>query len=614
MMICGYVYSKINEDLDRRLRSRLTDHFEEIRVWDVGSLFQERGSGCKKDASSNLEERVLLSHDVLATSDGHGGYREEDSWKGLSEAFNRKGIEALNEIVSDYRMAVVDKKSRTLFLVSSRAGSGRIYYHELEGGIVFSSDLRWLMRAVEFRRNDVAVYAILKYGAVPEPLTINERVSAVPAAHYLKYKVEAGKSSLHCCYKFKFKETEGGVSPKDDPAVLEPVRSALQKSAGFLAEKSPVMLLSGGIDSSLYGFYLRAAAKEPLQAFYCAFGDDDPELAFASAAGERMGAELQIIHMEASDGLAALDNVAELTDHPFSDFSSLPVTFLLKRIREEVGDSRIVIECNGADDCFGFADLAAESKFRLKHRVPAGLKRGVSSLMRNVPYWKWEGHAGLWARLSALSDVHEESALNYFMVLAPINFLGRDVPREWDEMIFETMERVFSGCAENHEKLSYKAKVTIRQLLHVNSRRWAAKALSVGESLGLQVVYPYIWREVLDEQGKLPWGVKIHNGVVKWPLKKLLEEFMPKDFIYRKKSGFVPPFAKWLTRKDFNDRIRDILFDPKGFVTDLVPRRILEELLQDALNGRKLRHSILNFLWGAAYTEMWVHKHKGRRN
>ena len=36
----------------------------------------------------------------------------------------------------------------------------------------------------------------------------------------------------------------------------------------------------------------------------------------------------------------------------------------------------------------------------------------------------------------------------------------------------------------------------------------------------------------------------MHNGIVKWPLKRMLEEFMPKEFIYRKKSGFVPPFVQ----------------------------------------------------------------------
>jgi asparagine synthetase B (glutamine-hydrolysing) len=214
------------------------------------------------------------------------------------------------------------------------------------------------------------------------------------------------------------------------------------------------------------------------------------------------------------------------------------------------------------------------------------------------------------ARFSALADVHETNRLNYFMVLAPINFLGIAVPPEWDFQLERTMESVFAGCSAENEKLGYKAKTTIRQLLHVNSRRWAAKAMSVGESLGLRIVYPYIWQDILEMQGTIPWNAKINNQIVKWPLKKLLEDFMPESFIYRKKSGFIPPFAKWLTDKEFNHQVRDILLNSTGTIVTMVPRKILDELLSDAMDGRKLRHSILNFLWGAVFTERWIQKVK----
>ena len=105
-------------------------------------------------------------------------------------------------------------------------------------------------------------------------------------------------------------------------------------------------------------------------------------------------------------------------------------------------------------------------------------------------------------------------------------------------------------------------------------------------------------------------GGQIHKGVVKWPLKKLLEEFMPREFIYRQKSGFVPPFAAWLTDRDFNHRVRDILLSKDAFVCDLVPRGLFEELLSDALDGRKLRSPVLFFLWGAVFTEAWVQKYR----
>jgi asparagine synthase (glutamine-hydrolysing) len=299
-----------------------------------------------------------------------------------------------------------------------------------------------------------------------------------------------------------------------------------------------------------------------------------------------------------------------LTGHPFSDFSSLPIVFILKFMKDHVKEARMLIEGNGGDDCFGFPDLGTQSKMQVKHRFPKVCKDAITLLFKNSKIWKWTSKEGFLARVLALADNHEIDLLNYFLVFSPVNFLGLGFYREWDRQVNDAMEEVFSRCGKDHDTLSYEAKLTIRQLLHINSRQWAAKAFSVGESLGLRIIYPYIWRDILIVQGTIPWEAKIHNGVVKWPLKRLLEEFMPKDFIYRPKSGFVPPFVQWLTSREFNQTVRDILLASNGTIGRIVAPRILAELLDDALRGKNLRFPVLNFLWGALFTEMWIQKYK----
>jgi len=460
------------------------------------------------------------------------------------------------------------------------------------------------------RVSQLGIYSILKYGAIPEPLTISEHVSAVPCAHFLDYNINSQEYSLSPYFKFRFSDRNDPIPEDKELQILEPSRIALQRSAGFLSGLNPTMLLSGGIDSSLYGCYMAQNNQNRLKSFYCAFGEDDPELPFARQIADRIKADLEVSTMGKHDALRGLEDAVEFTDHPFSDFSSLPVVFILKKIKEGLNGQALVIECNGGDDCFGFSHLESRQKYGLKHRIPRSLKRVISLFLKNHPSWKWESHMGILARLSALADGHEMTDLNYFLVLAPENYLDLNVPREWDRKLYEIMERVFSGLEDQNDHLSFKAKTTIRQLVHVNSRRWAAKALSVGETLGIRVIYPFIWKEVLIRQGELPWDAKIHRGIVKWPLKRLLEEFMPESFIYRKKSGFVPPFVRWLTDKEFNHKIRDILINRNGYVNQIVPTKILDELLLDALGGRMLRSPILNFLWGAIFTEAWIQKYR----
>jgi asparagine synthase (glutamine-hydrolysing) len=610
-MIGGYIYSRKDEDIEARLKAVMRPDWPCLKVWEHGFFFYTNPFHAEQSLCWTRGDAVGLSEDLLVTRDGSGCYRLLDIDHDFAGRWPGQAPEAFGSIQNDFRMAVACNRGGEplLFLASHRAGSGRIYYHRLKTGIIFCSDLRLLLKIVPFQVSRMAVYAILKYGSAPEPLTISENVLAVPAAHFLRYDILGGGESVAPYFKYGF--AEGGLPPlPDTDSALAPVRDVLRNTAKFLGQYPTAMLLSGGIDSSLLGCYLNEGKAAPLEGFYCSFGSEDPEREFASRIAGRLGVSLQVATMGRSDAMVALDNVVRLTDHPFSDYSSLPIAFLLQFVRHHQRPGAMIIECNGGDDCFGFGYLGEERKFRLKHSFPYFLKKTIVRMLGSSTLWKWEASEGALARVAALADVHEKSVLNYFLVMAPVNYLGLDRPSSWDDALQEMIEKTAASCTQGHDALGYEAKTTVRQLLYVNSARWAAKALSVGESLETRVVYPYIWHDVLIEQGKLPWDAKIHNGIVKWPLRRLLEEFMPRDFIYRKKSGFVPPFARWLTDVEFNDRAGATLLNRNGFVSEVIPRRVLKELLADAREGKRLRFPILNTLWGALFTEAWIREQK----
>jgi asparagine synthase (glutamine-hydrolysing) len=613
-MIGGYLHSERDDNFHARLQGKLDPKWQQIKVWKHGYFFCTDPFQSDRKSFSANGEWIALSEDLLVARDGSGTYRPMDLQSDFAVGFAGDGARAFDSIQSDFRMAVATSRGSEyrLFLASNRAGSGRIYYHRLKNGIVFCSDLRFLLKIVPFEVNRKAIYAILKYGSTPEPLTICKGVSAVPAAHYLQYDIANGNETLTPYFKYEF-PGDRQTGEFDEKRSLGAVREILRNSAKFLESHTTSMLLSGGIDSSLYGCYLNQEKTGALQGFYCSFGQDDPEYRYACAIAERLGVSLQVATMGKSDAMRALDEVVRLTDHPFSDFSSLPIVFLLQYIREHQNRDAMIIECNGGDDCFGFPALLDERKYRMKHSFPGILKKGIAKALANSTYWKWESSEGIMARVAALADVHERSHLNYFLSQAPVNYLSLDRHADWDDSLQEIIERTAANCAQDPNSLGYEAKTTIRQLLYINSARWAAKALSVGESLGTRVVYPYIWRDVLVEQGKLPWNAKVHEGIVKWPLKRLLEEFMPADFIYRPKSGFVPPFVRWLTDPEFNDKVRGILLSSKAYIPEVIPSRILEELLTDARQGRRLRFPILNMLWGAIFTESWIQSLRSAR-
>jgi asparagine synthase (glutamine-hydrolysing) len=612
-MIGGYVFRTEDGGITDRLTTSLGRSFFRTPCGNAGFLFFDHPFSDAQTSLYSSDGMTIASQDLLVTRDADGNYAALDLCKDFPGLFRRKKTDALQDIVSDYRLILVEhhEADTSVYLVSNRAGNGRMYHHALESGIVFASDLRVLLEIAPLDVNDAAVYAILKYGAIPEPMTISRNIAAVPPAHYLHVDVRGGTQRTASYFQFGFPCDKRGTRDADLDASLQPAKSCLRKSAQFLRQRHPAILLSGGIDSSLYAVYLSESGQDRLTGIHCSFGDDDPELPFARRLAEKIDAELLVGRMERDDALTILEDTVALTGHPFSDFSSLPITFILKFMKTHRPHTPLLIEGNGGDDCFGFPALAGRGKTRLKGLCPGPLKKALAFLFSTSDTWRVETDRGVLARILALVDSHEIDPLNYFLVLTPVNFLGLNAYRSWDATLTALMDGVFSRCARPGFAESYQARATIRQLLHVNSRRWAAKALSVGESLGIRIVYPYIWRDILIEQGSIPWRAKINGGVVKWPLKRLLQEHMPGDFVYRQKSGFVPPFAQWLKAKDFNRTVRDILIASETAIGRVVPRRTIDELLREALVGRNLRHMVLNFLWGALFTEMWIRKHRG---
>ncbi len=212
----------------------------------------------------------------------------------------------------------------------------------------------------------------------PEPMTISRNISVVPPAHYLRYNPKKGTAQIQVYYQFEFPCDQQQHKTDEFDALLQPLKQSLRKSARFLQRYHPAILISGGIDSSLYASYLHEFKNgERLHGINCAFGEDDPEFPYAQRMAEKVKAHFHVGKMEQKDALSLLEDTVTLTGHPFADFSSLPIVFILKFMQEHVKEAQMLIEGNGADDCFGFQALGGRSEDGVETSVSRDCKRNT---------------------------------------------------------------------------------------------------------------------------------------------------------------------------------------------------------------------------------------------
>ena len=99
---------------------------------------------------------------------------------------------------------------------------------------------------------------------------------------------------------------------------------------------------------------------------------------------------------------------------------------------------------------------------------------------------------------------------------------------------------------------------------------------------GVEVRVPFLDPDLIDFATRLPVGFKQHGRTGKWIFRKSMEGILPREVIYRPKTGFGIPLRSWMTAKD--NRIeadylsraslsRRGLFDPEAVQRLIVDNR-----------------------------------------
>ena len=75
---------------------------------------------------------------------------------------------------------------------------------------------------------------------------------------------------------------------------------------------------------------------------------------------------------------------------------------------------------------------------------------------------------------------------------------------------------------------------------------------------GVEVRVPFLDIELVEFSTKIPPQYKLNGNETKYLLKKVAEKYLPKEVIYRPKTGFGAPVREWILN-DLNNLINDYL-------------------------------------------------------
>lgn len=472
--------------------------------------------------------------------------------------------------------------------------SAEAFFHcRRGGGVALSNDLRWLSRLLDVPRVDPrSAHALLAISALTGELGFFQGVRRIPPGHSLRLSGREGA------------RIERTLPPLRDflPAAVSRPDDVVRDALDAVLERTParaLLLFSGGVDSSLAAARLAALGRTDVPLVHFTFGEQDAETPVARRIAQHLRMPFETVAYDPGDVAAMLGRVGADYSHPFGDFSAIP-TNGLAHAALVAHEGSAVLECTGADGEFVVG--AGYSRWASIARIPRAVRRLVAhGLELTRPWFRQDRAETAWRALRR----SEILSIPLAAVAAQHALAGRAfdlTPSELRSIEQEVASRtlVFADGMEQQDRLA------LLDLVHVCAGEFAAKSFDVLRALGGDPRYPFLEPPMVRAAFSLPFGARSEPGEPKAVLKRLLAERVPRELVYRAKSGFRPPLERMLTRQDVRPVLRDVLEPSLNPLLAFASLPFLAQLVERASSGLSLSYASLCHLWVHVFTTQWA--------
>lgn len=464
-------------------------------------------------------------------------------------------------------------------------------YARTRHGTVFADDLRLFPRLMSVDVDERAAYALLRYGAIPAPLTLYTQVQRIPNGHLFRLP-PAGEPECTPMFQLTDLRDRNGGMPQPDTRVSDALDAALARVPG-----STVLYFSGGVDSALLAARLRRLGRNDVRLVNYSFGPDDEESRLALRVASHFGLECHQIRHDVRKVGDVLERVGTDYSFPFGDISAIPTNILVHEALPFAGESRTVLEGTGADGAFG---LGAEyGRWQRAYGIPRPLRRWADAAYRGLQLWKYNSlleRAGrLLSRSARLPVGHAFVAQNAFEDIAYAT--PQNVQAELERAV-QSIEAMSSGT-EARDQLSWL------DLVWVCAGRMAPKSFDPLRARGIRPLYPFLQPAVVSVSSSLSWDEKCTAGESKALLKRLLARDIPPELVYRRKIGFTRPAHATFALPAVQQFLHEVVLSRHNVLLDYCRPDVVRQLVERSPH-RVLGASAYSFLWVLMFSSGWL--------
>src|SRR5262249_49689792 len=297
--ICGYYDpSDKVQQIDQQALGRMTDRLLHRGPDSSGQFVAENiGLGFRRLSLIDLEsgDQPLYNEDrslVLICNGEIYNYcelRKELINKGhsfktrsdvevLLHLYEDYGVDLLHRINGQFAFALYDTRQRMLLLARDHFGINPLYYTNVNGVFVFSSEIKGILEFPGIRRQVdlTGLDQVLTFPGVISPRTMFKGISSLPAGYYLLLKGE--QFLLREYWDLNYPTIQECHDRRPERYYADTLKEALTRSvkARLHADVPVGFYLSGGLDSSMIAALIRQVSHDTERhSFSIPFTDGD---------------------------------------------------------------------------------------------------------------------------------------------------------------------------------------------------------------------------------------------------------------------------------------------------------------------------------------------------
>jgi asparagine synthase (glutamine-hydrolysing) len=475
------------------------------------------------------------------------------------------GLECFSMLDGIFALAIYDRDKDILVVARDGLGIKPLYYYSDETSFVFSSEIKALEGLLDqsnlsLDKSNINRYLTFQWcPGEGTPFTEVKMHDPGVVTVISNGEIISKKSFYRLPIVFP-KNKNINMRVNDVIAGLDTnLRIAVHDQ--MLSDAPVGAFLSGGLDSTS----IVAFAKEIDPNITCFTIDSQSssndgmvdDLPYARAAAKFLDVPLEIVTVDSDSLVKNLEKMVWMLDEPLGDPAPLNVLYISELAKKD--GMKVLLSGAGGDDIFtGYRRHQAITFDKKLQMLPKCILSGLEQVTG-----KLDKRVTLFRRLAKLFNgsalIGDARIINYFKwidqrslsSLYTADFRQEIANDLAEQPMLDFLKTAHSDSTDLDRMLALEQRffTTDHNLLYTDKMSMAT---------GVEVRVPLLAKNLVEFAATIPDNMKQKGREGKWIFKKTMEPYLPKEIIYRSKTGFGAPLRDWL-KVELSDYVADLL-------------------------------------------------------